>query len=213
MAFNLKKLDTLLFFGSFDPFTIGHAHVVDMALRFLKPKLGVVIIPAWKAVWEKQLSSFEQRVSMIQLAIEKHPSWKGKVVGSRLEEQLQFSGRTIEPLTWYATQYPAEHFGLVMGSDSLLSLTRWYEWRQILKLAPIFAVARGHETIAHLEEVIDPQLQEFLGKRIFFLPNGEETPSQHASSTQARAEVRVKGVTLQVEPEVLEYIKTQRLYL
>jgi nicotinate-nucleotide adenylyltransferase len=208
---DFPPIDTLLFFGSFDPFTIGHEHVISMALFYVRVR-SLTVVPAWKAVWNKNLTPFEHRYRMIDLALHHMPEWGDKVSVSRIEEQEKLEGKTLDTLVWYRDHNPHERFGLLMGSDSLLSFHKWFEWQKILQITRVFVVLRHTEKKERLLEMLDPSLKEFVDKRIFVLPEPEDIPARYSSSTMARSDIQVAGETVHVIPSIMDYIKKNSLY-
>lgn len=205
-------VDTLLFFGSFDPVTLGHEAIIQAGIDVLSPR-EVLLIPANEEGWGKRLSSFAQRQTMIELAVFTHPDWKGIVGINTVERDAHLSGITADTLHFLLEHgFFGKRLGFLMGADWILSFPTWEEWEWMLLRAPAFVALRGEETEASLRMKLHRELMPSLGKTVFFLPEEKTRATKHISSTIVRTSVRIDGHTEFVSPEVLSYVKTHHLY-
>ena len=102
-----------------------------------------------------------------------------------------FVGKTARTLEHLVAKHPTLRFALVVGTDILPDVTKWYRWDRVQELARIIVVGRQ----GHLEGAGDRPL----------LPP--------VSSTEIRARLaRGEDVSALVPRRVREYIEERGLY-
>ena len=128
-----------LFGGTFDPPHIGHllvAQTVCEAEGFDK----VVFIPANKSPNKKVFTAKENRVDMLELAVEGNPNFEI----SDLEIRRGGISYTIDTLRAYKEQISKKDDELfyLIGSDSLLDLKNWREPKEIIDECQVLVAIR-----------------------------------------------------------------------
>ena len=128
-----------LFGGTFDPPHIGHllvAQTVCEAEGFDK----VVFIPANKSPNKKVFTAKENRVDMLELAVEGNPNFEI----SDLEIRRGGISYTIDTLRAYKEQISKKDDELfcLIGSDSLLDLKNWREPKEIINECQVLVAIR-----------------------------------------------------------------------
>lgn len=128
-----------LFGGTFDPPHIGHllvAQTVCEAEGFDK----VVFIPANKSPSKKVFTAKENRVDMLELAVEGNPNFEI----SDLEIRRGGISYTIDTLRAYKEQISKKDDELfyLIGSDSLLDLKNWREPKEIINECQVLVAIR-----------------------------------------------------------------------
>jgi len=132
-------LKICLFGGTFDPPHIGHllvAQTVCEAEGFDK----VVFIPANKSPSKKVFTAKENRVDMLELAVEGNPNFEI----SDLEIRRGGISYTIDTLRAYKEQISKKDDELfyLIGSDSLLDLKNWREPKEIINVCQVLVAIR-----------------------------------------------------------------------
>jgi nicotinate-nucleotide adenylyltransferase len=174
--------------GSFDPPHMGHQFACLHLLEALGAQ-AVWLIPAYEHFFGKRMSGFAHRLEMCErLAL----PFNGRVVVSKIEEELVRSGsrgKTYELIKYLQTQYPAQKFALVIGSDILQNTQTWFKWDEITQMLPIVVIGReGYE--------------------------GGEISLPDISSTEVRSCLALRSSVQGLVPlSVLEYISAQSLYV
>lgn len=213
MSERFPQVDTLLFFGSFDPITLGHEAVIRIGIELLQPK-SVDLVPAFREGWGKKLTSYADRTAMINLVISQNDDWQDVVRVNDIEKTAGLSGVTAETLHLLLDhQQVSSRLGLLMGADWILSFPTWEEWEWMLSVAPAFVGIRGDETEASLRAKISTQAQAYLDHKIFFLPAIATDATRKVSSTLVRQSMKEKGITELVQPKVLSYMSASNLYI
>ena len=128
-----------IFGGTFDPPHIGHlliAQTVCEAENFDK----ILFIPANKPPHKKNISGVNDRLAMLNLAIEGNPNFEI----SDIEIKRGGISYTIDTLSTMKVKYLNEHDDLfyLIGSDSLLELKYWKNPKEILKKCNVVVAIR-----------------------------------------------------------------------
>ena len=128
-----------IFGGTFDPPHIGHlliAQTVCEAENFDK----ILFMPANRPPHKKNISGVEDRLAMLNIAIEGNPNFEI----SDLEIKRGGVSYTIDTLKALRSSIITEEDDLfyLIGSDSLLELSHWKEPRDILKNCNVVVAIR-----------------------------------------------------------------------
>ena len=163
---NIEKL-TVLYFGSFNPFHIGHASVAKFIAQLpWVEELCFVLSPKNPIKESNTLQDANLRWEDLQRVVRKlNKETQGSttlqvedlnpagVQGSSPRRITRFTASDIEfnlepPLYTYNTleklscQYPDKHFALLMGGDNINILHKWYRGEEILQKYPILVYPR-----------------------------------------------------------------------
>tara|TARA_R110001583_G_scaffold42029_2_gene133611 strand:+ start:14982 stop:15518 length:537 start_codon:yes stop_codon:yes gene_type:complete len=159
-----------------------------------------------------------QRSDMVELAIQGLANLK---VDKR-ELNRDKTSYTVETLKEINAEYPNTPICFVMGMDSLINFTSWFQWQEILNYCHLVICARPgwksefNETIQTLlskhQTTHIAQLHELQSGKIYF----QDSTHFDISSTQIRQNISRDQNTLNVEnllpPLVTDYIKQHLLY-
>jgi len=149
-----------VFGGSFNPPHVGHVLAVTYLLSVF-PIDGVLVIPVYRHVFGKDLASFEDRFAMCREAM----GWIPRVEVSDVERRLGGPSRTLHTIEALLADEPDRALRLVIGSDVLPDLPKWYRFDRIRELAPPIIVGRaGHPhpdaPVAVLPEISSTTIRE-----------------------------------------------------
>jgi nicotinate-nucleotide adenylyltransferase len=180
--------------GSFDPPHAAHL----LAATYVKKYAGVDqvwVLPAFKHPFEKKLAPFEARLKMCKKLFD---GINGIYVSD--EEQIVGTGFTLDVCRFLTKTYPDFQFRLVLGADIVDTLSKWDGFfEHTCKLAPPIFLSRAGYLVQY------PQIN---GSSVL---NGQ---LPDLSSTALRAKVAAgEDVSSLLSPEVLEVIKSEKLYL
>ena len=178
--------------GSFDPPHVSHVLAAVYAL-----KMGdferVLVVPVYEHAFHKQLTAFEHRTRMCELAF----AGIAGVEVSPIERDLLTPSLTLRTLEHLATMHPDWHMRLLVGSDVLGDTAKWHAFDRVRELAPPYVVARpGYDHpdshAALLPDVSSTRIREALG--------------------QANEPEQASVLAVSVPRAVLAYIAEHRLY-
>lgn len=205
--------------GTFDPIHLGHIRMAQgfkAQMAFDEVRLLPCHLPPHK---ETPARTSEQRLEMVRLALETHP-------------ELQVDGRellrnrasyTIDTLAEIRRELGVEvSLSWCVGMDSLVNLSSWHRWQELLDYAHIVVAARPGWSLPVLGEVADwlaehraeaSQLHECSAGSVVIASFG----LVDVSSTQLRESLAGRGEAnddwcQQLPAGVYDYIKQQCLY-
>ena len=128
-----------VFGGTFDPIHIGHLVLAESAREQLD--LGrVIFVPAgepWRKA-DRKVSSAEDRLEMVRLAIADHPAFEA----SSVEIEREGPSYTFETLESLDAANPDAELFFIMGTDTLHDLPNWRSPERIVELSTFAVAAR-----------------------------------------------------------------------
>ena len=202
----------LYYGGTFDPVHNGHLKPsIALAETLEAERLSFMpcFIPPHK---EPARVTSHHRLQMLHLALEaEQANTRVKLDIEEFELNRQapsYTVTTLEHFTERLTTTESAGLGLVIGMDSLLSLTKWHRWQDILALSHIYVMARPGYVL--IENELPAELEPYLQDRIKLVP----TPELDISSTHIRHQL-LTGQSVEADslPEsVLDYIEQHQLY-
>jgi len=202
-----------IFGGTFDPVHNGHLQVADAVRRQL-PMDKVLFIPAAAPLLRVEpLADPVHRLEMVRLAVD---GWPGFETDDREIRRAgpSYSVVTLEELR---QELPSMPLCLILGIDTVLRLTEWYRWTELLELAHIAVMGRPGW---HLPAVLPDwwiQARADTGDDLVRCTAGSvvcvDVPRLNISSTGVRTEILQGTVSTEILPEpVVNYIKDHALY-
>ena len=190
--------------GSFDPPHKGHKLLAqNLALQCGADK--VVVIPtAMSPFKDSSGATSADRYEMCKLAF-----CDSLFEVSDIEIARGGKSYTVDTLREIKKLYPESQLYLFMGDDMFLSLDRWYEYKDILKLCVVVAACRTTE-LEKLEE-----MKNFAKNVLKLRDDGflicESVPIE-ISSTEIRKNLKDRNGDY-LDEGVFTYIKNRGLYL
>lgn len=135
-------MNVAVFGGSFDPPHMGHVLAVAYVLA-TEPVDLALVVPCFQHPLSKELSSFEHRLAMCEIAM----GWLPRTEISTVERELGGASRTLRTLEHLAAQHPSWKMRLVIGADVLVDAPRWHAFDAVTRLAP--PIVLGRAGVAH----------------------------------------------------------------
>ena len=129
-----------VFGGTFDPIHLGHLAIAEEARDRLDLE-EVCFVPAG-APWMKAgqpLSSAQDRLAMVRLAVEDNPFFRV----STIELERPGPSYTVDTLRELREEYgPEAQFFFILGSDSFVRFREWKDPEGVLRLATLVVLER-----------------------------------------------------------------------
>jgi len=123
--------------GSFNPAHEGHIHVSRAALKALHLDLiWWLVSPQNPLKSLKEMAPLRDRIHAAQTLIRDR-----RIIVSAIEADLG-TRYTADTLKQLRRRFPGVRFVWLMGSDNLLQIPRWRNWKAIFRQVPIAVVAR-----------------------------------------------------------------------
>lgn len=194
-----------IFGGSFNPPHRGHLNSAVYAQAQLQPDRFLVIPdhqPPHKSL-EVGSPSPEERLELCRRNFATVPN----VEITDIEIRRGGKSYTVDTLKALLQQYPDADFYLLLGTDMLLDLGRWYRAEFILQHVTVAPFQRCAEELPYIEAKA-AELKERFGARVEII-RSEPFP---AASTDIRALLRARGGTYLLTDDVYAYIIKHRLY-
>jgi nicotinate-nucleotide adenylyltransferase len=198
----------IIFGGTFDPVHTGHIEVAQAAAEKIGAKKAV-LVPARRSPHKnlRPLAPDNDRIAMLKLA----------VAGKSLFEISPIELNRAEPsYTIDTIRQLKQHFGgdcmlyWLIGADMLASLPKWHKIDELLNECNICVMNRGGFEKPDFNRLADKLSKENIEK---MRKNAIETPLIEMSSTEIRQKILDgEDVGKYLHPEVLNYIKSRRLY-
>jgi len=185
-----------LFFGSFNPIHTGHLIIASYMANYTDlDKVWLVVSPQNPLKKYVDLINTYDRLEMAKLATEDSEN----LSVSDVELKLPQPSYTIDTLAYLHEKYPQHEFAIIMGSDNLVTLPRWKNYKLILRDYKIYVYPRpGYE---NAEYASHPSVTITM------------TPVMELSATFIRkALADKKDVRYFVPDKVLDFIDKKSLY-
>lgn len=185
--------------GTFNPVHMGHLAIANMACEhFLLP--GFLFIPACIQPHKTDIAtvSVEHRVAMLEMAIkgnEKFQIWDGEIVRKGLSY-------TVDTLKVLKKEFEGAKLHFVIGSDNILDLLTWKNYKTIIKMVTLCVVHRAGYSLKIPQELSGADIKIF------------PSPKWGISSSQIRTDLATGMSGRYILPDsVLKYIKKNKLYV
>lgn len=185
-----------LLFGSFNPVHVGHLIIANyMANYTALDKVWLVVSPQNPLKKYGDLINTYDRLEMCKLATDNSTN----IEVSDVELKLPQPSYTIDTLAHLKEKYPQHEFALIMGSDNLVSLPKWKNYKLILRDYQIYVYPRpGYE---NTDLATHPSVTITM------------TPLMELSATFIRKSLsEKKNVQYFVPDPVLNFIESKNLY-
>jgi len=202
-----------IFGGTFDPVHNGHLQVVDAVRRQL-PMDKVLFIPASAPLLRVEpLADPVHRLEMVRLAVD---GWPGFEADDR-EIKRAGPSYTVLTLEELRQELPSQPLCLILGIDTVLRLTEWYRWTELLELAHIAVMGRPGWRLPAVLPDWWIQARIDTANDLVKCTAGwvvcVDVPLLDISSTGVRAEILQGTVSTEMLPQpVVNYIKDHALY-
>lgn len=186
-----------LFFGSFNPFHLGHQKLGEWLVdNDLFDEIWYVVSPSNPLKDNSLLIDEYVRLEMLVGAIKDNPRLKA----SDVEFLMPIPSYTIHTLRKLSADYPEHDFSLVIGSDNALVFDQWKDYQTILEQYPIVVYPRKGYDIKQVASLY-PQMKLV------------DTEIYDISSTQIRLAIsQQKDITEWLHPFVYQFIMDNDLY-
>ena len=194
-----------IFGGSFNPPHLGHLKSALAAAEQLRPDLFLVIPdhrPPHKSL-EAGSPSPAERLELCRLNFAHVPN----VEISDIEITRGGKSYTADTISELLRRFPDAQFYLLLGTDMLLDLGRWYRAEFILQHVTVAPFQRGPEEQVYIEAKAQ-ELKERFGADVEII-RSEPFP---AASTEVRSMLRRREGESFLTDDVYSYIIRNRLY-
>lgn len=190
-------MKTGLYFGSFNPIHNGHLAIANYVIDFTEVnELWFVVSPQNPLKDKEILAPDFQRLEMVKRAI---PINENRLMVCDIEMSLPKPSYTIDTLETLEKKYPEKEFYLILGSDSIDTITKWKDYKKLLSDYKILVYPREGSNFDELAKTYSIKIIN--------------APLVDYSSTFIRQKLeKSEDVSEQIPERVFEYIKALGLY-
>lgn len=184
-----------LFFGSFNPFHIGHKAIASYMVEFTDlSKICFIVSPQSPHKIKKSLLDQYHRLMIIRMDIEDNP----KLQVSDIEFSMPKPSYTIDTLTYLNDKHPNNEYVLIMGEDNLQTIHKWKNYKEILDQYKIYVYPR-------------PLIKNNINHKNIYLIN--EAPQMDISASFIRKSIKQKkDVSCFIPERAWKYIDEMNFY-
>lgn len=195
----MSKKNVGLFFGSFDPFHIGHILVSRYAYELCNlDEVWFIVSPVNPFKEGTVIQDFKHRFKMIKKCCKRLNQHKEIYKVSDMEEYLNKPSYTADTLRELKKENKDHKFHLVFGEDILKKINQWKDYKYIINTFPI---------------IIYPRMAGQLYEREDFTYKVLKAPNIEISSTEIKKRIMdKKDVSFMLPESVLSYIQKRKLY-
>lgn len=197
--------------GTFDPVHYGHLRTA-LEVKDIFGLDEVRLIPCSQPAHRASpLSSAEQRLVMLELAVQNQPS----LLVDKRELQREGVSYMVDTLESLRNEMPCAALLLFIGTDAFKGLTAWNQWQRLFDFAHVVVMTRpGYENEA-LSEFLAAKLTENI--ELLKQKNGclffQAVTQLDISATAIRQMLAAnKNPGFLLPDTVLDYIKQHKLY-
>jgi|SRR5579871_6669507 len=139
-----------LYFGSFNPIHHGHLIIANFVQQNSDlDRVWFIVSPQNPFKQSSALLNEYHRMYLVQVSIEGEP----KLKASDIEFKLPKPSYTSDTLIYLTEKYPDHEFSVIMGSDSFQNLSKWKNYKYLLKHHPLYIYKRaGFEKLPEYPE-------------------------------------------------------------
>jgi len=199
-----NKKSIVVYGGSFNPPHNVHFAMAEQVLKQYEEVEKVVFIPVNNKYQKEGIIENEHRYAMLKKVIDK----KEKFELSDLDMHGQKSVLTIDALEQMEDEYKNREMWVLVGSDNLKKIHKWYRSEDLLKNYKILVLERDGDSV---EEIIKEN--ELLKRNKNNIKKLTQNIKSNLSATYIRKQIKEgKSIKDYVPEEVAEYIEQNKLY-
>lgn len=189
-----------VFSGTFDPFHIAHLEACLVAKAACELDSTLVVIEK-KPHRKYDVTSFEKRYNMVDLATASFPSFRVLDVGND-----NVTINNILPLL--NKQFTKAEYWLIIGSDTVRHLRHWQNIEELFRVFKVCVILRENKDKKTVSSNLNKLQKDYKDFTYKLLP---EVWSPVAS-TKIRRQIKGTGYSSLVHRDVLKYILKNNIY-
>lgn len=198
----MKKI--IIFGGTFNPVHKGHRQMLDALSRFENVE-KIYIIPT-KIPPHKEsdfLADEQQRLHMCKLLA----SHYDRVEVCDIELQRAGKSYTVDTLRAFKERFPECSLYITIGGDSVVSFTKWRNYKEIIDNAGLICFSRGDISSQEYTSALNEL--KGIGANVTLLTD----PIDNISSTMIRNALKSSDTVKQyLDSDIYNYIIENRIY-
>lgn len=186
-----------IFGGSFNPVHKMHKNIsLELIEHGYLDK--VIYVPTGDSYNKKGLISFEDRVNMLKLMIQKYNNLSLSEIGNNKDY-----GYTYQTLDYFKKKKQKADIYFICGTDNLLDFDTWKEYEYILDNYKLLVIIRNNDDVYGILDNYGKYKDNIIITDI---------EARVVSSTNIRENLKKNIRDENIEKEVYDYIMTKKLY-
>jgi len=184
--------------GAFDPIHLGHVNLAK-EIQIILNLDGILFIPSYSHPLKNEMisTSFEHRVNMLKIVCDKYTKFSISTVEKKL------TGFTIDTVKYLKDLYPQTKFIFIVGTDSISQLSRWRSPEEIIDEVEVVAGKRPGYSL---------ERDDCFSDKIRYIEINEIDISSTELRQMISTDVNDNKLTKYIDKDVIEYIKSNKLY-
>ncbi len=212
----VSNMSVALFGGTFNPIHFGHINLANHLADYLQVESVRMIPCAIPPHRETPNVSAEQRLAMLQLAIEGNPN----LITDDLELKRSGASFSVDTVGYIRQEIGAQTpLFFCLGMDSLITIDSWHRWTDLLDSCHIVVCPRPNYTLP-INGVVADWIKQHLCDDITQMKKQShgyihlcKIPLLDISSTAIRDSIKCgKNIDQMTALSVVNYIKQHSLY-
>lgn len=209
-----RKYKIALLGGAFDPITKGHIEVAQYVLNTSGQFDEVWLVPAYKHMYNKPMTPYEDRFAMCELAAQ----IDGRIKVFDYEKSKNLAGETyhLMKILLNDKEYDNYNFSFIIGLDNAITFNKWVNYEELERMSRFVIVPRqGYEP--------EGGSWYFNSPHLFLNGEGEKVPIMEISSTTVRSQfkgyltenfkrISEQEILKNINKKVMDYIITHKIY-
>ena len=126
--------------GTFDPPHKGHFYISKVGIKKLKLKKLIWLITKKNPLKDKPFLSIKKRIQLSKKITRSNKKISVQYIDGKIK-----SSNTFDFLKYIGKKNPRTKLYFLMGSDNLIKFHKWFNWREIPKIARIVVFPRGKD--------------------------------------------------------------------
>lgn len=191
--------------GTFDPIHNGHL-IAAQAVYDTGLFESVWIMPSGNPPHKsEQLTDRAHRMRMCELAVNDHEGF----LASDYELKRDGFIYSVDTFANLQEDYPDKKFYLVIGTDNMRNINKWYQHERLFSIGAFLIVDRGGYQEIDVDELVNTYYNQY-GTDFIRVA----MPQIEISSTDIRERVKDgKSISYRVPETVIRYIRLNNLYI
>ena len=205
-----RKINIALLGGAFNPVTLGHIDLAQYVLDTTDKFDEVWLMPCHEHMYGKEMASYADRLAMVEMAC----GFDGRIKPFNYEIRIKHTGSTYELVQKLLAEEMAKNtytFHFIIGMDNANEFyEKWANPAELERLIPFVIVPRqGYERNSEVDWYLKPP-HIYLGSSERQIMESDSTMVRELTKqTYVGAEEQLAAL---INPDVLRYMKTQKLY-
>lgn len=192
--------------GTFNPIHNGHINILKKAMEQYKNIDSFVLLPNNLPAYKDSFSIVDSkhRINMLKLVAEHMDN----VLVSDIEIKRGGVTYTYDTLCEIKKANPEIEIYFIIGSDSLMSITKWYRYKEVLKLCHLLVARREQDY-----DIIKNQIALLKSENEDISIDCIDTEFYVASSSAIRNDISNSLMPKELMPDyIVSYIEKNNLY-